>query len=168
MHLAFFQKWKISSALFPSSVRRESWIPVENRKMLLEKYTSGRIPALKNSRFCVKMPFCFYMEKHLIKEVNNFWWRNCDCASTAAHSNLKQECSYTFISKLFSLSAKTPNLASNCHFVSWWKSIYLKRYSAFDSSIRIMRRLDRAELCEEVNTRVLLNINIRITPFFFP
>ena len=70
---------------FPPSVGRESMIPAENQKMLLEKYASERIPALKNSRFCVKTPFCFYMEKHLIKEVNNFWCCDRDWASTATH-----------------------------------------------------------------------------------
>ena len=72
MHAAFFQKSKISTALFPPSVGRESWIPAENRKILLEKYAPEKIPALKNNRFCAKTPFCFYMEKHLIKEVNKF------------------------------------------------------------------------------------------------
>ena len=43
----------------------------------------------QNSRFCIKTPFCFYLEKHLIKEVNNFWCRDRDCASTATHSSEK-------------------------------------------------------------------------------
>ena len=77
----------MNPALFPPSVRWESWIPAKNQKMLLEKFPSERIPALKNSRFCVKTPFCFYMEKHLIKEVNNFWCR--DRVSTAAYSSEK-------------------------------------------------------------------------------
>ena len=89
MHPAFFLKWKISSALFPPSVGQESWIPAENRKMLLEKYASERIPALKNIRFCVKTPFCFYMEKHLIKEVNYLRCRDCDCVLTTTHSSEK-------------------------------------------------------------------------------
>ena len=54
-----------------------------------KKYAFGKIPALKNSIFCAKMPFCFYMEKHLIKEVNNFWYHGHGCASTAAHSSEK-------------------------------------------------------------------------------
>ena len=89
MHPALFQKWKIGPAFFQPSVGRESWIPAENRKMLLEKYTSERIPALENSRFWVKMSFCFYMEKHLIKEVNNLWCRDHDSVSTATCSSEK-------------------------------------------------------------------------------
>ena len=43
-----FLEMKNKPALFPPSVGqgRESWIPDENRKMLFEKYTSERIPAL--------------------------------------------------------------------------------------------------------------------------
>ena len=89
MHPALFQKWKISLALFPPSVGRESWIPAENHKILLEKYAFDKILALKNNRFCTKTPFCFYMEKHLIKEMNNFWYSDHDCASTVAHSSEK-------------------------------------------------------------------------------
>ena len=44
----------------------------------------------KTADFVLKHHFVFFlMEKHLIKEVNNFWCHNYDCASTAAHSSEK-------------------------------------------------------------------------------
>ena len=45
---------KKGRALFPPLVGREKWTPTENHKMLLEKYASEKIPALKNNRFCTK------------------------------------------------------------------------------------------------------------------
>ena len=76
--------------------------------------------------------------------MNNFWCCDHDCASIAAHSseNLTQKCFYAFISKLSPPHPKKRlNLASNCDFASSWKSIYWKRWSTFDSTIRIMCQL---------------------------
>ena len=50
-------KNKPCSSLTISRARKP--MPTENRKMLLEKYASEKIPLLKNSRFCTKTPFCF-------------------------------------------------------------------------------------------------------------
>ena len=158
MHPALFQNWKISSALFSPLVGRESWIPAENRKILLQKYVPEKIPELKNNRFCAKTPFCFYMEKNLIKEVNNFWCCDCNFASTAAHLSEKLN-TEAFISKLsekfnrHSLKQlfqnpsprlfpwKYPNFMTHYHFVSSWKSIYRKRCLVFDNVIRIVQCL---------------------------
>ena len=142
MHPALFQKWKICPALLPPSVGRKNWIPVENCKILLEKYASEKIPALKNNRFCSKTPFCFYTDKHLIKEVNNFWYSDHDCTPTAAHSSEK------FNAKMFlnnycktvPPSVKTFNFTTNCHFVSSWKSIDWKSWCIFDGAIRIVHQ----------------------------
>ena len=46
-----------------------------------------KIHALKNTRFCAKTPFCFLMEKHLLKNLNNFLCCDHDCASITAHSS---------------------------------------------------------------------------------
>ena len=45
--------------------------------------------ARKTTDFCSKTSFCFYVEKHLIKEVKNFWCHDRDCVSTATHSSKK-------------------------------------------------------------------------------
>ena len=42
-------------------------MPAENRKMLLEKYVSGKIPALKNSRFLCQNTILFLDEETFIK-----------------------------------------------------------------------------------------------------
>ena len=144
MHPAFFQEWKISTAVFPPSVGREKWIPAENRKMLHEKHGSERISAFKNSRFCFETPFSFYMEKHLIKEVNNFWCRDCDCASTVIHSFEKFN-TRMFLNIYFKIVSLLPqkHLISplNCHFVSSWKSTDWKSWYVFDGAITIVCRL---------------------------
>ena len=67
---------------------------------------------------------------------------------------------------------KTLNLASNCHFVSSWKSIYWKKYWLKELVCFWWRNQDcvsiATELCEEFKRRVLLSIFYRISPHLFP
>ena len=38
----------------------------------------------KNGSFYDALPFCFFIEKYLLKEVVDFRWHDQDCASIAA------------------------------------------------------------------------------------
>ena len=49
----------MSPIRFSQSTGGEGQIPAENPELLFEKYAFGKIPMLKNSRFCIKTPFCF-------------------------------------------------------------------------------------------------------------
>ena len=130
---------------FLPSARWKSWIPTKKLWNAAWKICVQKIPTIKISRFFAKMPFCFHREKHLLKDPNNFWCCYLGSASIAAHSSEKfnTRMLFTFISKLFPPSppAKTCNLTSNYHFLLSWKSIYWKRQSTLDCTIKIVSLL---------------------------
>ena len=63
--------------------------------------------------------------------------------------NLTQECSETFISQLSLFTpVKMPNFATNCHFVSLWKSTDWKKWLAFGLCVdcyRIMQEIQQKD-----------------------
>ena len=133
--------------------------------MLLEKYASERIPALKNSRFWVKTPFCFYMEKHLIKEVNNFWCCDCDCASTATRSSEKFN-TRMFLNSYFKIVPLFPQkrlISPLTAILFLHEKVLTERVGMFwwrnHNCVSIV-----TELCEEFNRNVLLNIFSEFLP----
>ena len=66
-----FSEMKNKPCPFPT-IRRARFLP-KIVKCYLKSMRLRKISALKNSRFCTKKRFCFYMEKHLIKEVIFFF-----------------------------------------------------------------------------------------------
>ena len=91
-------------------------------------FTSSR----ENSRFYGKPPFCFFKEKHILKEVLGFWWLNQDCASTSAELckefNTRVFLNNYFITPLFLI--QTDVFMANHHFVSWFGK--KQRWSSFE------------------------------------
>ena len=105
------------------------WIAVElceefNTKVLLNIYFRIPSPSYhENRRFNAPPPFCFFIEKYLLKEVVDFKWRDQDCACSAAELceefNTKVLLNtYCRIPLLPSLAVKTSNFTTYGHFVS--------------------------------------------------
>ena len=139
------------------------------------------------------MPFCFCIEKHLKKEVNNFWYHNC--ASTAAHSSEKCN-TRMFLNNYFKIvppfQQKRLILLPTAILIFHVKvltervgvllmalsGLYIDSYREFNKTFTersvwfLMVWSDcasiAAKLCEDFNTRVLLNIYFKVPLFFFP
>ena len=104
-----------------------------NTKVLLNIYFRNCLPPSyrENGRFYHRPPFCFFMQKYLLKEVMDFSWRDQDCALIAAELgeefNTKVPFKHLFQNSSPPLSLKTSDFKTHGHLFLDKKKKHLKR-----------------------------------------